>query len=310
MATLDDQASAATVPAEPARGYVYAVGAYLIWGLVLPVFMKTLEAVGPLEIVAHRVLWALPFAVLILALGGGGLRAVGRHLTLRNLMLAALCALVISVNWSVYVYAIVSGQGVAAALGYYINPLLSLLLGVAFLGERPSRRQWFAIVLAAAGVLVLALATGGLPWISLVLPLTFGLYGLLRKIMPYGAAEGFFLEVAILFLPALGVALTVASQGQAVFGADTLDTALLIAAGPITAIPLVLFAAGARLLRLSTVGMLQYLTPTLLGLTAVFLFGEPFGLGQLVAFGFIWAGLALYTSVLLEQRRARTRAAR
>lgn len=299
--------AAAPTPGEPPLGYAYAFGAYLIWGLLLPTFLKALSHVGPMEVVAHRIVWSLPFALLILAFGAG-LKAVRAYLTWRNLGLASLCAAAISVNWGVYVYAIASEQAVSAALGYYIGPLVSLLLGMVFLGERPNGRQKAAILLAAIGVGVLAYATGGLPWVSLVLPLSFGIYGLLRKIMPYGAAEGFFLEVAILFLPALAVALFVAADANARFGTNWQDTALLLAAGPMTAIPLVLFAAGARLLKLSTIGMMQYLTPTLLALTAVFIFGEPFGLGQLAAFAFIWAGLALYSSVLIEEGRARRRA--
>ncbi|MFD2237117.1 EamA family transporter RarD [Aureimonas populi] len=301
---MSDPAIPRPAPAEPVRGYVFAGGAYLIWGLVLPVFLKALSGVDALEVVAHRILWAWPFALLLL------LRLSGRHalrpyLNARTLAVAALCAAIISVNWGVYVYAIAAGHGVDAALGYYINPLLSLALGAIFLKERPSGLQLVAIALACVGVVFLTVATGGLPWVSLMLALSFGLYGLLRKVTPYGAVEGFFLEVTILFAPALALALWVGSRGTAHFANDGWETLLLVLSGPLTAIPLILFAAGARLLRLSTIGMLQYLTPTLLGLTAVFVFGEPFGLEQLVAFAFIWTALAIYTASLLGERGRR-----
>ncbi len=191
-----------------------------------------------------------------------------------------LTATLISINWGTYVVAIITGHGVEAALGYYINPLINVLLAAVFLGERPNRPQAAAIALAAFGVLILTVKAGGLPWISLILAGSFGLYGLLRKTVPVSASEGFFLEIAILFLPALGLAVWVASTGQNHFGSNGRETALLIGAGAVTAIPLILYAAAARLLRFTTVGLLQYIAPTFIALTAVFVFGEPFGLGR------------------------------
>ncbi|WP_062234494.1 EamA family transporter RarD [Aureimonas sp. N4] len=295
-------------PAESTRGYVYAVSAYLIWGLVLPIYMKLLSHVSPMEIVAHRILWALPFALLVLA-KAGLLRDVGRLFTPRILGLMTLTATLISINWGTYVVAIITGHGVEAALGYYINPLINVLLAAVFLGERPNRPQAAAIALAAFGVVILTVKAGGLPWISLILAGSFGLYGLLRKTVPVSASEGFFLEIAILFLPALGLALWVASTGQNHFGSNGRETALLIGAGAVTAIPLILYAAAARLLRFTTVGLLQYIAPTFIALTAVFVFGEPFGLWQGVAFGFIWAALAVYTWSMFAGRRSARRPA-
>ncbi len=288
---------------ESSRGYVYALSAYLIWGLVLPIYMKLLSHVSPLEIVGHRILWALPFAVLVLVKGGQW-AGIGRLLTPRILGLMTLTAALISVNWGTYVVAIVTGHGVEAALGYYINPLINVLLAAVFLGERPNRPQAAAIALAALGVAILTVKAGGLPWVSLILAVSFGLYGLLRKTVPVGASEGFFLEIAILFLPALGLTLWITLRGENHFAVDTGETLLLVGAGIVTAVPLILYAAAARILRFTTMGLLQYLSPTLIALTAVFVFGEPFGLWQGVAFAFIWAGLAIYTGSIFAGRRA------
>ena len=288
------------------QGFTYALGAYAVWGLILPIYMKLLENVSPLEIVGHRIIWAIPFAMLILW-WQGLLGGVWRHFTdPRTVALATLTAILISVNWGTYVYAIVSGNAIDAALGYYINPLVNVLLGALVLGERPGRTQMVAIGLAAIGVAILTFKAGGLPWISLVVAGTFGTYGLLRKMVPVGASEGFFLEVAILALPSmLLIALMPAASH---FLSNGWETAMLIGAGPLTAIPLILYAAGARLLHFSTIGILQYTVPTLLFLTAVFVFGEPFSAWQLVAFAFIWAALVLYTVALFRSGRAERRA--
>ncbi|WAJ30436.1 EamA family transporter RarD [Antarcticirhabdus aurantiaca] len=291
---------------EPRLGFLYAGGAYLLWGLVLPMYLKMLGHVSPLEVVAHRILWSIPFAVALLWHQGLLRRAVGLLADPRTLGLAAITATLISVNWSTYVYAIAEHRAVEAALGYYINPLVNVALAAIFLGERPTRVQLGAIALATTGVVILTLSVGTLPWISLVLALTFGTYGLIRKVVPAGASEGFFLEVAILAVPALIVLAVFVTQPH--FGRNALETALLVGAGPLTAIPLILFAAGARLLHFSTIGLMQYAVPTLLFLTAVFIFGEPFTGAQLVSFAFIWAALALYTTTLIAARRRRTAA--
>ena len=288
------------------RGLVFAVGAYGIWGLCLPLYMKALSHVSPLEIVGHRVIWAIPCGLLLLW-WQGALPALGRHLRdPRTVALASLTAALISLNWGVYVYAITSGQALAAALGYYINPLVNVLLGAVFLAERPDRTQSVAIALAAVGVAIMTARAGSLPWISLLLAGSFGTYGLLRKVVPVGATEGFTLEVLILAGPAL-VLLALLPEGGP-FHHTSLDMALLVGAGPLTATPLILYAAGARLLNYATIGILQYIVPTLIFLTAVFLFGEPFGLWQLVAFGFIWSALVVYSWSLLGSARARRQA--
>lgn len=297
-----------TADAGSNKGFAYALGAFAIWGLILPIYMKLLDHVSPFEIVAHRILWAIPVAMLILW-WQGVLGTVWRHFAnVRTVALAALAATLISLNWGTYVYAIVSGQALDAALGYYINPLVNIMLGAIVLGERPNRPQSFAIGLATIAVVILTVRAGGLPWISLTLAFSFGIYGLLRKMVPVGASEGFFLEVTILALPSAVV--LVAMAGESRFLSDGVETALLIGTGPLTAIPLILFATGARLLHYSTIGVLQYMVPTLLFLGAIFLFGEPFDIWQLVAFGFIWAALALYTFALFQKGRAARRALR
>ncbi|KQT88298.1 EamA family transporter RarD [Aurantimonas sp. Leaf443] len=290
------------------RGFAYALVAFLIWGIVFPIYMKTLDHVSPMEIVAHRVLWAIPVAMAILW-WQGLLAGMARHFAdPRTLGLATLAATLITVNWGVYVYAIVSGQALESALGYYINPLVNIALGAIVLRERPNALQWAAIGLALLGVLALTLQTGGLPWISLVLPLSFGTYGLLRKLVPLGATQGFFMEVAILALPAAACLAFVPGTGA--FLADPGETWLLVGSGPLTAVPLILFAAGARLLRYSTIGIMQYIVPTGIAATAIFVFGQPLTGAQAVAFAFILAALALYTVALVRADRAATRARR
>lgn len=274
---------------DAARGFVCATAAYLIWGLVLPVYMKRLAGVPPLEIVSHRVIWAVPFALaILLAIGRlGHVRPVFR--SPRTLLLMTGTATLITVNWGTYVYAIVTGQALDAALGYYINPLVNVILGAVLLGERPTRLQGAAIALAAAAVAILTVESGGLPWISLVLAGSFGTYGLLRKVLPIGPTEGFFVEVVILSIPALAFILWAAAAGTGrAFDSGAATTLLLVGAGPLTAIPLILFAAGAKRLDYSTIGILQYMTPTALFLTAVFAFGEPFSPWQAAAFALIW----------------------
>ncbi|MER0237955.1 EamA family transporter RarD [Fulvimarina sp. MAC8] len=286
------------------RGLFLALGAYAIWGLVLPLYMKTLNHVSPFEIVAHRILWAVPFAALLLVYQGRLKPTIGYLGDLKTFALAATTATLISVNWGVYVYAIISNQAIDAALGYYINPLINVALGAIVLRERPTRLQGVAIGLAIVGVAIMTFKAGGLPWIALVLACSFGTYGLLRKTVKVDATEGFFLEVAILTPVAIAALFLVPELH---FGGDPTETILLVLAGIITAVPLILFAAGARLLHFATIGVLQYTVPTLLFLTAVFLFDEPFSLWQLVAFAFIWAALILYTITLFRQARAESR---
>lgn len=292
------------------RGFMMAMGAYGLWA-ILPFYLKALSHLPALEIVAHRVIWSVPVAaVLLLAIGQ--FRTILEALRKpRMLAMAALTAALITVNWSVYVWAVAHDQIIGAALGYYINPLFNVVLGGLFLGERLNKVQYVAVGFAFAAVLVLTFNAGGLPWVSLVLPLTFGLYGFFRKSLPMPPLQGFTLEVVILSVPALGYVLWLTANGQDHFfsGASVSNIWLLLLAGPFTAIPLILYAGGAKLLRYTTLGLMQYLTPTLLFVFAIFIFHEPFSNAQLVAFVLIWVGLIIYTwSTLSAHRKARASA--
>ena len=288
---------------EPAAGFAFALGAFVFWGF-LPFYMKAVAHITPWEVVAHRIVWSVPVAGLILWWLG---RTTDLRAALKNprtLAGAALTAGLISVNWGVYVWAIAAERTVEAALGYYINPLVNVLLGAVFLRERFDRLQQAAIACAVVAVAILTFRAGGLPWVSLVLAFSFGFYGFFRKTLPVGPQQGFLLEVLILSLPAIAIIGWMTASGTGHFGpTGATDMALLVLAGPVTAVPLILYASGAKLLRYTTIGILQYLTPTMIFLVAIFVFGEPFGRWQLVAFGFIWLGLGFYTVSLYRSRR-------
>ncbi|TYR32791.1 EamA family transporter RarD [Mesorhizobium microcysteis] len=281
--------------AEARRGFFFALSAYGLWGF-LPFYMKAVSHIPAVEVVAHRVIWSVPLAGLVLLVLGrtGDIRMAFRQP--RMLGMAALTAAIISVNWGIYVWAIAVDRTVETALGYYINPLVTVLLGSLLLGEKLNRYQVVAVALAVAAVAVLTVEAGGLPWVSLVLALTFAAYGYLRKTLPVGPSQGFFLEVLILSIPCLAYVGWLETTGQGhFFGDGGENIAMLLLAGPITAIPLILYAFGAKLLRISTIGIMQYVSPTMIALIAVFAFGEPFGLDRMIAFGLIWSALALYT---------------
>ena len=284
------------------RGFAFAVSAYLMWGF-LPIYMKALSHVPAAEVIAHRVLWSVPVAgVILLWLGRmGDVWAALR--SPRMLAMGAVTATLITLNWGVYVWSIQSGHALDAALGYYINPLFSVFLGAVLLKERLSRAQWAAIALAVLAVAVLTYEAGRLPFVALGLTVSWGLYALCKKRLPIGPNQGFMLEVLLLFPFALGYAAWLAATGAGHFRMDWGTTALLAGTGFVTAIPLMIYANGAKLLRLSTIGVLQYIAPTLIFLTAVFVFGEPFGMARAVAFPMIWAALAVYTWELVRQAR-------
>src|SRR5262245_28537484 len=298
---------ATAVPAsnDATRGFFYALTAYLFWG-VQPLFMKAVAHIPATEIVAHRIVWSVPVAGFILiALGRtADLKAAFR--SPRTLVMAAVTASLVTVNWGVYVWAIVAGRAVETALGYYINPLVNVVFGAALLGERLSKPQLAAIALAVVAVIIMTVDVGGLPWISLTLALSFAVYGYLRKTLPIGPSQGFFLEVLILSVPAALYILWLQFKGEGHFlASQPADITLLIACGPVTTAPLVLFAFGAKLLRYSTIGIMQYISPTMVFLLAVFAFHEPFDTTRGIAFALIWAALAIYTwSMLAAARRA------
>lgn len=296
--------STPVAPADTAQGFATAGAAYLIWGLLLPFLLKALSHVSPVEVMAHRILWAVPCGAAILIWLG---RTADLKTALRSpriVAMAAVTAAVISVNWGVYIYAIANNRALEASLGYYINPLISVLMGMALLGERPRPLQWVAITIAAIAVAVLTVHAGRLPWISLALALSFGTYGYLRKTLPIGPSQGFLLEVLILSPFAIATIVWFVAAGESHFMAGSpLDTVLLVVTGPMTAVPLILYAFGAKGLRLATIGLMQYIVPTLIFLIAVFFFREPFDGTQLFAFVLIWTALVIYTWTLFAERR-------
>lgn len=276
------------------KGIGYAVGAYVLWGL-LPIYWKWLHTVAALQVISHRVTWSvLTLAVLIsLTRQWPAFRAALRQPRVLRVYLAA--SLLIGANWLVYIWAVGQGYIVETSLGYFINPLVSVLLGVIFLRERLRLGQWVPIGLATAGVLYLTFTYGSLPWIALTLAFTFAVYGLVKKTAPLSSVFGLTLETGLL-LPAAVVYLSVmAWRGEGAFLKDgTVTTLLLAGAGLVTTVPLLLFAAAARRIPLSSVGILQYIAPTMQFLIGVYLYGEPFTAHQFVGFALVWAGLIIF----------------
>ncbi|URQ76296.1 MAG: EamA family transporter RarD [Candidatus Ochrobactrum gambitense] len=305
---MTDQTLSDARLSDGSRGFLMAFGAYALWG-ALPFYLKAVAHIPAMEVVSHRVIWSVPVALLLLLALGQFKDILNAVRQPRMLAMAGLTAALITINWTIYVWAVAHDQVMGAALGYYINPLFNVVLGGLFLGERLSKVQYIAVGFAVAAVLLLTFNAGGLPWVSLALPLTFGLYGFFRKSLPMPPLQGFTLEVLILCVPALAYVAFLSSQGQEHFLAGPVsNVGLLLLAGPVTAIPLILYAGGAKLLRYTTLGLMQYMTPTMLFFFAIFIFHEPFSTAQLAAFVLIWAGLALYTwSTLSQHRRNRAR---
>ena len=284
------------------RGFLFALSAYLLWG-VLPFYMKAVAHIPAIEVVAHRVVWSVPVAgALLVWLGRTG--DIGRALrTPRTLLMGMLTAALITINWCIYVWAIAAGRTLETALGYYINPRFSVFLGAVLLGERLSRAQKLAIALTVVAVAIMTWETGGLPWVSIALAVSWAFYALFKKTLPIGPAQGFFLEVLLLAVPALGYIIWVEATGSGHFGDYGMaDVWLLAAAGLATAVPLILYANGAKLLRLSTIGIMQYIAPTIIFFIAVLAFHEPFSSERAVAFALIWAALAIYSWSMLAGR--------
>ncbi|MBY5831661.1 EamA family transporter RarD [Rhizobium ruizarguesonis] len=288
------------------RGFAFALTAYLLWGF-LPIYMKAVAHISPAEVIAHRIVWSLPLAGIVLIVLGRTQDIRTALGSPRMLAMAALTASLITVNWGTYVWAIGAGHSLDAALGYFINPLFSIFLGAVFLKEKLQPLQIAAIALAALAVAILALDSGGIPWVALTLAISWGFYALLRKTLPLGPNQGFFLEVLILSGPALLYILYLefgSGQGH-LYRTGLADTILLLGCGVITAVPLMIYANGAKLLKLSTIGIMQYIAPTMIFLIAVFVFHEPFGTARMIAFPLIWAGLFLYSWSMLKGSRGR-----
>ncbi|MET8353759.1 MULTISPECIES: EamA family transporter RarD [unclassified Micromonospora] len=288
-------------------GYLYGLGAYLLWGF-FPLYLKLLRPAGPLEILAHRIVWSVVFVALLLA----ALRNVGflRALLRRPWALAGIvvAAALIAINWGTYIYGVNSDRVVETALGYFINPLVVVLLGVTVLRERLRLAQWVALGIGASAVAVLAVDYGRLPWLALTLAFSFGGYGLIKKRLGLPAAEGLFVESAVLALPALGYLAWLTRRAESTFGQVSAGhTALLVLAGAATAIPLLLFAGAANRLPLTSLGMIQYLAPILQLGCGVLIFHEPMPPARLAGFALVWLALVVFTADAVRQSH-RTRA--
>jgi chloramphenicol-sensitive protein RarD len=288
--------SSTATPRIDGRGLAAAATAFLLWGL-LPVYLKQLHGVSALQVTAHRLVWGCAVALIWLAvrkeLPQVSTALANPKTRLRLLASAAL----ISVNWLTYIWAIDTNRIIDASLGYFINPLVNVLLGVVVLGERLNRAQWTAVAIAAAGVSYLTWGAGQLPWIALILAISFGLYGLVRKTAHVDALPGFAGETLLLLPLGLGYLIWCETAGIGVLGHASFGlNFLLMLGGPLTALPLVLFAFGARRIPLSTVGLLQYIGPTLQLLIGVFIYDEPFSLSRALGFVLIWSALVIYAA--------------
>ena len=283
------------------QGLAFALTAYVLWGF-LPLYMKLLSHIPPAEVVAHRVIWSLPIAATLLIILGRTGDIKTALTTPKMLAMGCITAALISINWGFYVWAITSGHALDAALGYYINPLFSVFLGAVLLGERLNKLQLAALALAFTAVVILTLEAGKLPWVAIALFVTWGFYALAKKSLPIGPNQGFLLEVMILTPPAIAYLIWLGPTGN--FLGSAYDTWLLLGCGVVTAVPLLIYANGAKLLRLSTIAILQYIAPTMIFLIGVFVFKEPFGSARMVSFPMIWMALVLYSIAILRNMRA------
>jgi chloramphenicol-sensitive protein RarD len=286
------------------QGLLLALLAFAFWGFV-PVYFKALRHVAPLDILAHRVVWSVPFLALLLFLMGDWSRVRAAARSRRMIGTLLLSASLVATNWLTFIYGVTSGRILETSLGYYINPLVNVVLGMIVFRERLSRLQTIAVALAAAGTLHLTVSYGRLPWIALTVAVTFGIYGLIRKIVNIPSIEGLFVETSLLFPLAAVYLAVLAVRGTGAFVADGTSTTLLLAsAGLVTALPLIWFAGAARRLPYATVGLCQYLSPSLAFVLGVFVYGEPFTRTHAVAFACIWASLAVFSIDLYRSGRS------
>ncbi len=283
-------------------GVVYALSGFGLWGLS-PAYWKLLIAVSPFEVLVHRIVWAVAFMAPMMARGGRLKTLMAAIRGPRTLLLLMVSTLLISTNWTVFIWAVANDHVLDTSLGYFMNPLVSVALGFVFLRERLNGFQTLAVACAVLGVAVMIATLGKAPLLSLLLAMTFGLYGLVRKLVPVGALEGLFVETLLCSPLALGYIAYLAMTGGNAFGSDWWITALLVFSGPFTTIPLLLFNLGARRLRLSTLGLTQYVAPSLQFALAVFAYGEPFTTAHLLTFACIWTGLAIFTADSVRRDR-------
>jgi len=287
------------------KGIIAGLAAYSMWGF-FPIYFHLLSNVPALQTTAHRVVWSFVLVILLILIR----KEVGLFLSLltwKRVGIYALAGILLTVNWGTYVWAIAKGHVVESSLGYFINPIVSVLLGVVFLHEKLRKLQWVVVGLAVAGVSYITYSTGQLPWISLVLAITFGLYGLIKKLADLRPLHGLMLETTAVILPALAYLLVAERNGSGAFGhTSVLTTVLLAVTGIVTVIPLIFFSIGAKNVPLTTMGIMQYATPTFQFMQGVYLFKEPFSPHKLIGFVFIWIALIIFTiESILHYRKSR-----
>lgn len=276
-------------------GVIYAALSYLLWG-ILPLYWKAMDNISPFEILAHRILWAFVFVGAILLINKQWKELIKISKNKRNLLFISLSASMVTINWGLYIYAVNSHHIVEASLGYYINPLIVVFFGVVFLKEKLTRGQVLAFTMAFIGVVILTVQYGKVPWISISLAVTFALYGLLKKLTNAGSMVSLCIETALVTPFALIYILIRQANGVgALFNITTFETILLLLSGVVTATPLILFAKGAKRIPLSTLGFVQYISPTMSLMLGVFIFNEKFTTVHLISFGFIWLSLLIYS---------------
>ncbi len=286
------------------RGLPYALGAYTLWGL-LPLYLVWLNPVDPFRLVAWRVLWTIPICFAALALFRNFAKLKAAFSNRRAIGLLLLSALLITVNWVAYIIAVQAGQFYAASLGYYINPLVNVLLGTLFLGEKLSKLQWLAVAVASMGIGILVFEAADTLYISLTLAFSFGLYGLVRKEVKVDALPGLTVEV-LLVAPLALVALAVVPEGAEDFGTSVSMSLLLMGAGVMTGVPLLLFATAARRMTYSALGFVQFLAPTMVFLSGLLIFGQELVTAQAICFALIWTAVALFCAdIVMKGRRRR-----
>ena len=277
--------------------------AFFIWGFT-PFYWRSLADLGAVEIIAHRVVWCAIFMSFILTVTGQWKEVVTTISTPIITLILFLSASLVSLNWGMFVYSVVTDQLVASSLGYFLSPLVSVFLGFIFLTERPTVNQWVAVLLATAAVITQFIAYGSLPWIALTIAFSFGLYGLIRKNVKAGSNVGLFIECLVMAPFGLGFLFWLESNGTGSFGNHDISLDLLIVlAGVITGVPLMLFAASARRIRLTTIGLFQYFTPSTYLIIAIWLFNEKFTVNEWISFCLLWLGLIIYTSEIWRTRQ-------
>lgn len=301
MSVLDPPISSVHL-SEAKKGVSYGIAAHLVWG-VMAYYFKLIEGVSPVEIAVHRGLWSFAVAGLVIWMLGQFDDVKTAMANPRVLVTLVLTSLLIVFNWGFYVWSIQNGHTIEASLGYYINPLLNVVAGALFLGERFSRLQVLAIGIAVIAVLLQTIAAGVVPWLGLMLGSTFCLYGFLRKTVDVGATQGFFIEVLIIFPAALAIAIWMGSKGEAAFLTTPFYTLMLMGCGVATATALLFFAAAIKRIRYSTAGLMQYISPSLVFLTAVFVFGEPMNTWRWLSFALLWVALAIYSYAAIKEGR-------